>query len=145
MELCKRRRHFLHVDPEGGFTMKKLSFASTALAAGALAALSCIAPVQAAPVRLVPVSTSPNIEMVQYKTHAWHGYQGSRTERRGTRRHSDGYWYPLAAFGVDTGSTGSIGTRPAAAAPVQRQRPAYCQSTFGGTNGDGSMPCDNGY
>jgi hypothetical protein len=58
-------------------------------------------------------------------------------------RHSDGYWYPLAAFGIDTGTTGSIGARPATAVPMHRQ--TYCQSTFGGTNGDGSMPCDNGF
>ncbi len=125
--------------------MKIFSFASTALPLGALVALSCFAPAQAAPVQPVPLSTSANIEMVQYKPHVgyWHGYQGSRTERPGMRRHSDGYWYPLAAFGVDTGTTGSIGTRPATAVPMHRQ--TYCQSTFGGTNGDGSMPCDNGY
>jgi hypothetical protein len=125
--------------------MKIFSFASTALPLGALVVLSCIAPAQAAPVQPLPLSTSANIETVQYKPHAayWHGYQGSRTERLGMRRHSDGYWYPLAAFGVDTGTTGSIGTRPATAVPMHRQ--TYCQSTFGGTNGDGSMPCDNGY
>ena len=125
--------------------MKMLRFASTALTAGALAALSCIVPAQAAPVQSVPLSTPANIELVQYKPHPayWHGYQGSRTERPGMRRHSDGYWYPLAAFGVDTGITGSIGARPAPAVPMHRQ--TYCQSTFGGTNGDGSMPCDNGF
>lgn len=125
--------------------MQMLRFASTALPAGALAALSCIVPAQAAPVQSVPLSTPANIELVQYKPHPayWHGYQGSRTERPGMRRHSDGYWYPLAAFGVDTGTTGSIGARPAAAVPMHRQ--SYCQSTFGGTNGDGSMPCDNGF
>ena len=28
----------------------------------------------------------------------WNGHRGSRTYRRGWRRHNDGWWYPLAAF-----------------------------------------------
>ncbi|MBA8818206.1 lectin [Ochrobactrum sp. P6BS-III] len=28
----------------------------------------------------------------------WHGHHGSRYYRNGYRRHSDGWWYPLAAF-----------------------------------------------
>lgn len=122
--------------------MKMFSFAST-LSAGTLLALASITPVQAAPVQQVPLPGASNVEMVQYNQRAGHlnGYRGSRTERPGTRRGPDGYWYPLAAFGVEGGTTGSIGTQPAR--PMQRQ--TYCQNTFGGTNGDGSMPCDNGY
>ncbi len=30
----------------------------------------------------------------------WHGHRGSRYYRHGWRRHSDGWWYPLAAFGA---------------------------------------------
>ncbi|QND52243.1 hypothetical protein HB779_10220 [Phyllobacterium sp. 628] len=30
---------------------------------------------------------------------SWNGYRGYREHRRGYRRHSDGYWYPLGAFG----------------------------------------------
>lgn len=32
--------------------------------------------------------------------HEWRGYRGYRDRRDGYRRHSDGYWYPLAAFGA---------------------------------------------
>jgi hypothetical protein len=138
-ELYKERTHFLHVNPKGGFIMKMLSSASFALPLGALLALS-FAPAQAAPLQQLPLPSTTNVELVQYNPHAvyWHGYRGSRVEKPGMRRHSDGYWYPLAAFGVDTGTTGSIGVRaPAPVAP----RHTYCQSTFGGTNGDGSMPC----
>jgi hypothetical protein len=84
------------------------------------------------------------IQVAQTQPGYWHGYHGSRTERPGTRLH-DGYWYPDAAFGVDRQTTGSIGERPMQPQPPmqQMQRQAYCQGTFGGTNGDGSMPCGN--
>jgi hypothetical protein len=123
--------------------MKMLKFAFAALPLGALIALSSVVPVHATPIPQVWPSGASNVEMVQYKSQAgyWHGYRGSRTERPGTRRHSDGYWYPLAAFGAEPGTTGSIGTQRVV--PMQRQ--TFCQNTFGGTNGDGSMPCDNGY
>ena len=75
-----------------------------------------------------------------YRPGWYGGYRGYSYYRPGYR-HYNGYWYPLAAFGVEGGTTGSIGTQPAR--PMQRQ--TYCQNTFGGTNGDGSMPCDNGY
>jgi len=121
----------------------KISSFVPALSAGALLTLASITPVQAAPVQQVPLPSASNVEMVQYSQRAGHlnGYRGTRTERPGTRRGPDGYWYPLAAFGVEGGTTGSIGNQPVR--PIQRQ--TYCQNTFSGTNGDGSMPCDNGY
>ncbi|WP_082519769.1 surface protein [Rhizobium sp. Root1220] len=116
--------------------MKMLRVASSTLSLGALLALSAV-PVQAMPT----LPTISNVAMVQSGVGHWHGYRGSRTERPGTRRYADGYWYPFSAFGVAAGTTGSIVRHPAK--PIQRQ--TYCQGTFGGTNGDGSMPCDNGY
>jgi hypothetical protein len=141
-ELYYDRTYFSLINPEGGFIMRMLSFVS-ALSAGALLALMPVAPIRAAPVQQVPLSSASNLEMVQYNQRAGYlnGYRGTRTERPGTRRGQDGYWYPLAAFGVEGGTTGSIGNQPAR--PMQRQ--TYCQNTFGGTNGDGSMPCGNGY
>jgi len=123
--------------------MKVLKLAPSVAALSALLALSSIVPAQAAPVQQADIPIPSNVEMVQYKGHAgyWHGYRGSRTERPGTRRHSDGYWYPLAAFGVEAGTTGSIVRKP-----VNRpERKTMCNSTFGGSIGPGSMPCDNGY
>lgn len=121
----------------------KISNFVPVLSAGALLALAFIAPVHAAPMQQVPFRSASNVEMVQYNQRAGYlnGYRGTRTERPGTRRGSDGYWYPLAAFGIEGGTTGSIGSQPVR--PMQRQ--TYCQNTFGGTNGDGSMPCGNGY
>ena len=123
--------------------MKMLNLAPSAFALSALLALSFTAPALAAPVQQARIPVPSNAEMVQYKAHAgyWHGYHGFRTERPGTRRHSDGYWYPLAAFGVEAGTTGSIVRQP-----VNRPEPkTMCNPSFSGTIGPGSMPCDNGY
>ena len=41
--------------------------------------------------------------------HGWHnGHRGSRYHRRGYRRHSDGWWYPMAAFGAGAIIGGAI-------------------------------------
>ncbi len=120
--------------------MKMSRYISSALPLGALLALSVVAPVQAAPAQ-PPLPEASIVEVAQAQPGYWHGYHGSRIEHPGTRRHSDGYWYPDAAFGVDRQTTGSI-----SAAPVQpMHRQTYCQGTFGGTNGDGSMPCGDGW
>lgn len=125
--------------------MKISGYISRAMPLGAILAIAIVAPAQAALAQAA--TTEPQlpdtqvIQVAQTQAGYWHGYRGSRTERPGTRRHSDGYWYPQAAFGVDTGTTGSISNSPVR--PMQRQ--TYCQGTFGGTNGDGSMPCDNGF
>ncbi|EJC82332.1 hypothetical protein Rleg4DRAFT_4040 [Rhizobium leguminosarum bv. trifolii WSM2297] len=123
--------------------MKMFRLAPSTAALGAFLALASTAPALAAPVQTVQPPEFLAVKMEQYKPHAgsWHGYQGFRTERPGTRRHSDGYWYPLAAFGVESGVTGSIVRQP-----VNRPAaPEMCNPTFSGSIGSGSMPCDNGY
>ncbi|WP_160007011.1 surface protein [Rhizobium sp. 18055] len=113
----------------------------SSISVGAILALSIVGPAAAAVQPPLPGTSVVQVAQVKAPVGYWHGYHGSRTERPGTRRHSDGYWYPDAAFGVDPGTTGSITSNPVR--PMQRQ--TYCQSTFGGTNGDGSMPCNNGF
>ncbi|MBX5001402.1 cell surface protein [Rhizobium lentis] len=123
--------------------MKMVSFVRSALALGAVLALAPIGPTRAAPVQTVQPPHNSQAKTVQYKPHAglWHGYRGFRAEQPGTRRHSDGYWYPLAAFGVEAGTTGSVVHQP-----VNRPAaPTMCNPTFSGSIGPGSMPCDNGY
>lgn len=127
--------------------MKIFSLVPLTAALGTLVALAAIPPAEAAPVPMLrPAIVSPapsDVKAVQYKAHAgtWHGYRGFATERPGTRRHSDGYWYPLAAFGVEAGTTGAIIRQP-----VNRPAaPTMCNPTFSGSIGPGSMPCDNGY
>ncbi|MEI1247146.1 cell surface protein [Rhizobium aouanii] len=123
--------------------MKMFRLAPSTAALGVLLALTSIIPAQAASVQTARPPAVSDVKMVQYKPHAgsWHGYQGFRTERPGTRRHSDGYWYPLAAFGVEANTTGSVVRQP-----VNRPAaPKMCNPTFSGSIGPGSMPCDNGY
>lgn len=46
-------------------------------------------------------STQPGTQSVQKKKpvrHILNGHQGVKERRKGYRRHSDGYWYPPAAF-----------------------------------------------
>lgn len=121
--------------------MSRIAFPAASL--GAFLAIATCGPAMAQQMPVPSAApTAGTMEMAQNTQQPgyWHGYRGSRTERAGTRLH-DGYWYPLAAFGVEPSTTGSIGSPMAR--PMQRQ--TYCQNTFGGTNGDGSMPCDNGY
>jgi hypothetical protein len=45
----------------------------------------------------------------------WRGHRGYRYSRPGYRRHSDGWWYPLAAFGAGAIIGGAIANQPARA------------------------------
>lgn len=42
----------------------------------------------------------------------YNGYQGYRYRRDGYRRHNDGWWYPLAAFGAGLAIGGAIASPP---------------------------------
>ncbi|HEX2146131.1 MAG TPA: BA14K family protein, partial [Pseudorhizobium sp.] len=44
----------------------------------------------------------------------YRGHRGSREYRRGYRRHNDGWWYPLAAFGAGAIIGGAINNQPRA-------------------------------
>ncbi|WP_371875498.1 BA14K family protein [Pleomorphomonas sp. NRK KF1] len=85
---------------------------------------------------------SSPIEMVQYRSgrhwdrdraRYWHGHRGYRHHRPGYRRHNDGWWYPLAAFGLGAAIIGGM----AAQAPRSRLGPAmpvnhvrWCQGRY---------------
>jgi len=51
----------------------------------------------------------------------WNGHRGERNKRHGYRRHNDGLWYPLAAFGLGAIIGGAIANQPQPA-PVYRER-----------------------
>lgn len=54
------------------------------------------------------------VEQVQYGgRHQWRGHRGYRERRAGYRRHNDGWWYPLAAFGTGVVIGGALSNRPA--------------------------------
>jgi len=103
----------------------------------AVMALTSIMPVQASSVFVggYPVP----IEKVQYRWGGddrpghWRGHRGYREYRPGYRRHSDGWWYPLAVFGLGAAIIGSMANqRPApqvgAALPVSHVR--WCQGRY---------------
>ncbi|AOF89112.1 BA14K family protein [Sinorhizobium sp. RAC02] len=67
----------------------------------------------AMPMPKVGASQSSDIQQVQWRERrerrGWHGgHRGYRYERHGYRRHSDGWWYPLAAFGAGAIIGGAI-------------------------------------
>jgi len=108
-----------------GFTMRKFN---TAIVGAAAAALLLAAPVSATPLAGATSNTASHVvtgangaaNVIQIKTRAerraerranrraerradrrrLRGHRGHRNKRRGYRRHSDGWWYPLAAFGA---------------------------------------------
>jgi hypothetical protein len=97
----------------------------TALCAGSLSVAfgaTGVVPSVAAPI--VPLSQAttpavqPDFQTIQYKKRPryraghWKGYTGQRHQRRGYRRHSDGFWYPLAAFGLGAAIGGAIANQP---------------------------------
>lgn len=48
----------------------------------------------------------------RYRPGHWQGYTGYRHHRHGYRRHSDGFWYPLAAFGLGAAIGGALANQP---------------------------------
>ncbi|MBR7652268.1 BA14K family protein [Brucella oryzae] len=102
---------------------------------GALAMIfgvTSVAPTMAAPTNLERPVINHNVEQVRdhrraprhYRGHRpnrpghWNGHRGYRHYRHGYRRHSDGWWYPLAAFGAGAIIGGAISQpRPVYRAP----------------------------
>lgn len=108
----------------------------TGLAAGALSLMMAVTsaiPAQAITFARVPVPEATSVEKVQYRyerrerradrreyrhdrraERRWNGHHGYRYARPGYRRHSDGFWYPLAAFGLGAAIGGAIANQPSA-------------------------------
>ena len=106
-----------------GIAMKKLK---SALWAGTLSLAFGLVPTipsVAVPITSIPhVSGNSDIQNVQHRRHGhWRGHRGVRHRRPGYRRHSDGLWYPLAAFGLGAIIGGAMASQPPAR-PVYRQR-----------------------
>ncbi|WP_370678001.1 BA14K family protein [Pleomorphomonas sp. PLEO] len=120
------------------------TLAATALTA--VMALTSIVPAQAFP---VPALASPaHIEKAQWSNDAgrmiepprrdrfrsWNGHRGYHDYRPGYRRNNDGWWYPLAAFGLGAAIVGGMAAQQAprpqvgVAMPVDHVR--WCQSRY---------------
>jgi hypothetical protein len=69
----------------------------------------------------------------RYRPGYWHGHRGYRDYRPGYRRHSDGWWYPLALFGLGAAITGNL-ARPAPAPQLGVALPTshvrWCQGRY---------------
>lgn len=90
-----------------------MSKLKTGLATGILSAalaFTSIVPAHAVTFMRVPVPSASSVEQVQYRDRRgwYHGHRGYRHSRHGYRRHSDGWWYPLAAFGAGAIIGGAI-------------------------------------
>ena len=95
-----------------------LSIAAAGLMSAVLG-LTAIPTAQAMPVVKIGPQQVTEAEPVQYRRirraeRRWRGHRGYRYHRPGYRRHSDGWWYPLAAFGVGAIIGGAIASQPRA-------------------------------
>ncbi|WP_354532035.1 BA14K family protein [Pseudorhizobium tarimense] len=89
---------------------------------GAAMSFTSIAPAQALVLPAMKGSSISAVQEVQYRRDRdrnyrdrdndrrgyYRGHRGAREYRRGYRRHSDGWWYPLAAFGAGAVIGGAI-------------------------------------
>lgn len=127
------------------------TIAATALSA--VMAITAVVPVQAFPVP--PVSAPPSqVEKAQtvcldgnmcrdrpgYRDYRysrdryryWHGHRGYSYYRPGYRRGDDGWWYPLAAFGLGAAIIGGMAAQqarpPVVAVPQDHVR--WCQQRY---------------
>ena len=79
---------------------------AAAMAVAMFATTFVSAPAFAMPMPKVGASQSTDVEQVQWRE--YRGHRGYRYHRHGYRRHSDGWWYPLAAFGLGAAIGGAI-------------------------------------
>lgn len=118
--------------------------AATALTA--VMAITSVLPVQAFP---MPVVGQPaQIEKVQWSNDAggrmepvrrdryryYHGHRGYNDYRPGYRRNNDGFWYPLAAFGLGAAIVGGMAAqqapRPQVGVAMSPDHARWCQSRY---------------
>lgn len=101
----------------------------------AFTALSGISQAYAAPVLpLVKPAVSNDVELAQYRHRPrpgwYHGQRGYRYARPGYRRHNDGWWYPLAAFGAGAIIGGAIANQPRPAAGLPARHVDWCSARY---------------
>lgn len=116
--------------------MKKFTSTLCALSLGVALGMVPVMASTAAPMVAAPAVTAPaglsDVQKVQhrrdwhhsnrgnsYKRGHWNGHRGYKHRRSGYRRHSDGLWYPMAAFGLGAIIGGAIASQPEPA-PVYR-------------------------
>jgi hypothetical protein len=102
--------------------MNRILTGLTAAALASMVGLASFAPASAAPLSGMAAATGSDVVKVQYNKDAppprrhgrnnnhrgphhdrpgnWNGFHGDSHRRPGYRRHSDGFWYPGAAFRI---------------------------------------------
>lgn len=121
--------------------MQNLTRTLTVVAVGLTTAFGSVIPTNAFPLTpTVSHSTATTAEQVQYRydrdrlyhdRRGWHrGHRGHRDYRPGYRRHSDGWWYPLAAFGAAAAIGGAIANSPRPVVRLPPRHVAWCQGRF---------------
>lgn len=130
--------------------IKKLSI----IGLGLTLALSSLTAANAMPVTIAPMTadTQSSVELVQYhhrdwerrrdrdrdrhhydnrrSERTWRGHHGHREPRHGYRRHSDGYWYPLAAFGAAAIIGSAIANQPDRVPSYGSKHVGWCMKRF---------------
>ena len=113
----------------------------TATALSAVMAITSVIPVGAASISVGGYSSQ--VETVQYRDRRhwdrdragyWNGHRGYRHQRPGYRRHNDGWWYPLAAFGLGAAIIGGMAAqqapRPRLGVALPRDHVRWCQMRY---------------
>jgi hypothetical protein len=109
---------------------------AAAMALAMFATTFVSAPAFAMPMPKTGASQASDVEQVQYggRRRHWHnGYRGYDYHRRGYRRHSDGWWYPLAAFGAGAvigGAIASDGYSEPRRAGINPRHTDWCYSRY---------------
>jgi hypothetical protein len=89
------------------------------------------------PAGAAPLATGQNTELsapivlaASRDRDGWRGhYKGSHHYRQGWRRDNDGWWYPLAAFGLGA-AIGSMAAQPRAVGPGGDAHANWCYSRY---------------
>lgn len=127
-----------------------MNILGTTLTAGAMSVLMLASSILPAGAVVMPTVQAPAVsaafEQVQYRGNdrgpqryergrdsrrgEYRGHRGSRDQRRGYRRHSDGWWYPLAAFGAGAIIGGAISNQPSRPQAVSSRHVQWCADRY---------------
>lgn len=108
----------------------------TASIMSAMLLATSFAPAGAVPFPNAKAPQASEAKQVQYRRDRndrpgyYRGHRGHREHRRGYRRHRDGWWYPLAAFGAGAVIGGAIANQPRAVAGVNPRHIDWCSSRY---------------
>ncbi|MCJ8519057.1 hypothetical protein ABID21_001971 [Pseudorhizobium tarimense] len=112
--------------------MSALLFATSIAPAGAVVMPSVMAP-QVSAVEQVQANRDDRRRFERDRDDRrgmYRGYRGSRERRQGYRRHSDGFWYPLAAFGAAAIIGGAIANQPGRAQTTSSRHVQWCSERY---------------